>query len=65
VYILTYSHSNAESFTLGAESPELRSLKLDLTAVFTILRRHITVDDKLVSFKIPSQTRGNFKLFKP
>ena len=50
--------------TLGAESLELRRLKLDLTMMYKISRSIVAIDDSLFSFTINSQTRGKFKVFK-
>jgi len=51
--------------TLNTESLELRRLKSDLILMFKISRGCTAVDNKIINFRTDSQTRGDFKIFKP
>ena len=50
---------------LNTESLELRRLKLDLFLMFKISRGYTAIDNKIINLRTDSQTRGDFKVFKP
>ena len=49
---------------LGAESQELRRLKLDLIMMYKILHGLLAVDT-LFNVRLDDRTRGDFKILKP